>query len=315
MRTYVIRRVLLTGPTLLLVAVATFALVRLQPGDAIIAMAGEAGVLTNRDRAELEAELGLDHPAPIQFFRWLAGVLKGDLGESFYTRQPVTDLILHRLAVSAELVILSLLVSILIAIPLGVAAAYWRDSPIDYAARLVAVGGLSMPDFWFALLVIIILVTQFQWLPPLQYRSFMSDPGANIQQFVIPAAIVGYRYASVTARMTRSAVLEVLNQDYVRTARAKGLDEFRVVLHHVGRNAVIPVVTIIGTQVTHLFNALVVIEIIFALPGLGSMTYDAVLGRDYPVVQGTVLLFATVAVAANLLVDLSYAMLDPRVRL
>jgi len=173
-----------------------------------------------------------------------------------------------------------------------------------------------MPDFWFALLVIITLVTQFHWLPPLQYQSFISDPSANIQQFAVPAAIVGYRYASITARMTRSAVLEVLNQDYVRTARAKGLDEFRVVLHHVGRNAVVPTVTVIGTQVAHLFNALVVIEIIFALPGLGSMTYDAVLGRDYPVVQGTVLFFATVAVVANfLLVDISYAVLDPRVRL
>lgn len=315
MRQYIIKRLLAMVPLLLLIALTTFSLVRLQPGDAVMAKLGEAGALRSADRAQIQRELGLDRPAPVQFVSWLGQVITGDLGRSFYTRQPVRNLIMRRLPVSAELVLGSLLIASLIAIPLGVASAYWRNTPLDYAMRAITIAGLSMPDFFFGLVVLILLVSQFGWLPPLNYKPLLRDPFANVQQFMFPILIVGYRYAAITARITRSAMLEVLNQDYVRTARAKGQREFSVVLTHAGRNAIIPVVTVIGTQVTHLFNSLVVIEILFALPGLGSLTYDAVLGRDYPVVQATVLVFAMVALLANLAVDLLYARLDPRIRL
>jgi len=240
--------------------------------------------------------------------------VQGDLGRSFFTRQPVTDLLLRRFVVSAELAVAAILVALVVAIPLGIASAYWRGSLVDYAARAFAVMGLSMPDFWIGLIVIVLLVSWFGWLPPLSYEPLFSKPWENLQQVFFPMLIVGYRYSAITMRMMRSATLEILNQDYIRTARAKGLTEAQTMLRHVARNALIPVVTIVGLQFAHLFNVLVVIEVLFGLPGIGSLTYDAALTRDYPIVQGSMLLLATITVLTNLVVDLSYGFLDPRIR-
>lgn len=314
MASYVVRRLLLSVPTLVVVSVLVFVLVRLQPGDVIVAQAGQAGALSPADEQRIREDLGLDRPAPVQYVAWLGNVVRGGFGESFYTRQPVRDLVWRRIPVSLELMIGSLVVALVIAIPLGAGAAYWRNSPFDYLARAVSVVGLSIPDFFFGMLVIIFLVSQFGWLPALNYTPITEDPLQNLEQFIIPILIVGYRYAALTARMTRSAVLEVINQDYIRTARAKGLRDKKILMSHVSRNSMIPVITVIGNQMIALFSALVVIEVVFVLPGMGSMTFAAVQARDYPVVQATVLIFAIMAVLTNTLVDVAYAIIDPRIR-
>ena len=314
MAQYIVRRITLAIPTLLLVVIATFMIVRMQPGDALLSMVGEASSLSDADRARIRQDLGIDQPVTTQFVKWVGGAVQGDLGRSFFTRQPVNELLARRFVLSAELAVAAIVVALTIAIPLGVASAYWRGSFVDYLARGFAVMGLSMPDFWIGLIVIVLLVSQFGWLPPLSYEPLFSNPWVNLQQVFFPMLIVGYRYSAITMRMMRSATLEILSQDYVRTARAKGLTEPQTMIRHVARNALIPVVTIVGLQFAHLFNVLVVIEVLFGLPGIGSLTYDAALTRDYPIVQGSMLLLATITVLTNLAVDLSYGFLDPRIR-
>lgn len=313
MLSYALRRVVLGIPTLFLVALVTFALVRLQPGNVLTVLAGE-GMLSPSDAAKIAQGLGLDRPAPMQFLIWLRDILQGDFGRSFYTGQDVSSLFLRRTAITVQLGVMAVGVAALIGIPMGTASGYWKGSLIDYATRGVAVVGLTVPHFWLGLIVMALLIRWFGWLPPLSYQSFLENPRANLLQLVFPVLIVAYRMSAVVMRMTRSIVLETISQDYIRTARAKGLSESRVLLRHVSRNALIPIITIIGLQFASAINGIVVIEVLFGLPGLGSLVLDAANSRDYPILQAVMLLFAMSTMVTNLIVDLSYGILDPRVR-
>jgi peptide/nickel transport system permease protein len=262
----------------------------------------------------MKHQLGLDQPLLVQFASWLWGVLRFDFGTSLWTGQPVIQELLIRLPLSLELALLASLVSVVIAIPLGMLAAVRQDSWVDYVVRIVSIGGLAIPSFWVGILCILLLVIYFGWGPPLEFTPPWVDPWANFQQMVWPVVTVGYRYAAVTTRMTRSTVLEVLREDYIRTAFAKGLREGVVVVRHALKNAMLPVITLIGTEFAFLIGGLVVTETVFTLNGVGRFVVDAVAHRDYPVVQALVFLIAFSFVIVNLLVDLTYAWFDPRIR-
>jgi peptide/nickel transport system permease protein len=244
----------------------------------------------------------------------MAGVLRGDLGYSLTSRRPVSQELLKRVSLTSHLAVLSLLIALLIALPIGVLSAVRQDTVADYCGRLFAILGLSLPDFWLATVVITFLAIWFRWIPPIGFAPIWVDPARNLSQLLIPAVIIGARLAAVSMRMTRSSLLEVLRQDYIRTARAKGLRERAVIVGHAFKNAFIPVITIIGQQFSVLLGGTVIVEFIFLQPGVGSLMLDAVQLRDYTLIQGAVLFFATVIVVMNLLVDLSYAWLDPRIR-
>jgi peptide/nickel transport system permease protein len=316
MRTYVAKRLLLIVPTLLGVASLVFVIMRVIPGDVALLILGgdQAGAI---DKAQLDAlhhQLGLDQPVLVQFATWLWGVLRLDFGTSLWTGRPVIEELLIRLPLSLELALLATLVSVVLAIPFGLLAAVHRDGWIDYVIRVVSIGGLAIPSFWVGILVILFLVIYFGWGPPLEFTPPWVDPWANLQQMVWPVVTVGYRYAAVTARMTRSTLLEVMREDYIRTAWAKGLRERAVVVRHALKNAMLPVVTLIGTEFAFLIGGLVVTETVFTLNGVGRFVVDAVAHRDYPVVQALVFLIALGFVLVNLLIDLSYAWFDPRIR-
>jgi peptide/nickel transport system permease protein len=316
MRTYVAKRLLLIVPTLLGVASLVFVIMRVIPGDVALLILGgdQAGAI---DKAQLDAlhhQLGLDQPVLVQFATWLWGVLRLDFGTSLWTGRPVIEELLIRLPLSLELALLATLVSVVLAIPFGLLAAVHRDGWIDYVIRVVSLGGLAIPSFWVGILVILFLVIYFGWGPPLEFTPPWVDPWANLQQMVWPVVTVGYRYAAVTARMTRSTLLEVMREDYIRTAWAKGLRERAVVVRHALKNAMLPVVTLIGTEFAFLIGGLVVTETVFTLNGVGRFVVDAVAHRDYPVVQALVFLIALGFVLVNLLIDLSYAWFDPRIR-
>jgi peptide/nickel transport system permease protein len=262
----------------------------------------------------MRAELGIDRNPVVQYIDWASGVVHGDFGKSLWDDNQVLPTIIHRMATSMEIAVFAIVIAIAVAIPLGVISAVKQNSWIDYVARLFAVTGLSLPDFWIATMLLLFLSVQVHWLPEFGWFNPFDHPWQNFLAIIFPALIVGYRYSAVSARMTRSAMLEVLREDYVRTARAKGLRERTVVVRHALRNGLIPVITIMGSQVSFLLGGLVVLEQIFSLPGMGRYTYDAVIHRDYTVVQGTVLTMATVYVLANLAIDLSYALIDPRIR-
>ena len=250
----------------------------------------------------------------MQFGQWLWDVLRLDFGKSLWTGQPVIEEVLIRLPLSLELAILATIVSVLLAIPLGMLAAVRQDTWVDYVIRVGSIGGQAIPSFWIGILVILFLVIYFGWGPPLEFTPPWVDPWANFQQLVWPVVTVGYRYAAVTTRMTRSTVLEVLREDYIRTAWAKGLRERAVVIRHALKNAMLPVITLIGTEFAFLIGGLVVTETVFTLNGVGRFVVDAVAHRDYPVVQALVFLIAFCFVVVNLLIDLAYAWLDPRIR-
>jgi peptide/nickel transport system permease protein len=316
MGTYLAKRILLIVPTLLGVAAVVFLVMRVIPGDvALLILGGDSS--GNIDKAQLAAmhhQLGLDQPLIVQFGSWLWGVLRFDFGTSLWTGRPVIEELLGRLPLSLELAFLATLVSVAIAIPFGVLAAARQDTWVDYTIRLVSIGGLAIPSFWVGILIILILVIYFGWGPPLEFTSPWVDPWANFQQMVWPVVTVGYRYAAVTARMTRSSMLEVMRDDYIRTAWAKGLMERAVLIRHALKNAMLPVVTLVGTEFAFLIGGLVVTETVFTLNGVGRFVVDAVAHRDYPVVQALVFLIALCFVLVNLLIDLSYAWLDPRIR-
>ena len=314
MTTYIIKRLLLSIPTLVLVSFVIFSLLRIVPGDVVIARVAESGYFSQEDLDEMRAELGLDRPFVQQYVTWLWDAAGGDLGESLWSGEAVLPGIIKRLRVSAQLALFGMAMAIALSIPLGVISAISRDSPVDYGARLFAVLGLSLPDFWIATILMLVLVLYIGWLPEFGYFSPFTDPWKNFQAMIFPTLIVGYRLSAISARMMRSTMLEVLRNDYVRTARAKGLAERSVLYRHALPNAVLPVITIMGSQLTQLLGGLVVIESIFSLPGVGRLTFDAVTLRDYTVVQGTVMMFALAFVMANLIVDLSYALIDPRIR-
>jgi peptide/nickel transport system permease protein len=316
MRAYLTKRLLLVIPTLLGVASVVFVIMRVIPGDvALLILGGDDG--GRIDRAQLAAmhrQLGLDQPLLVQFGHWLWGVLHFDFGNSLWTGQPVMGELVARLPLSLELAVLATIVSVLLAIPLGMVAAVRQDTWVDYIVRVVSIGGLAIPSFWVGILIILLLVISFGWGPPLEYTLPWVDPWANFQQMVWPVVTVGYRYAAVTTRMTRSTLLEVLRDDYIRTAWAKGLGERAVVFRHALKNAMLPVITLIGTEFAFLIGGLVVTETVFTLNGVGRFVVDAVAHRDYPVVQALVFVIALGFVVVNLLIDLTYAWFDPRIR-
>jgi peptide/nickel transport system permease protein len=314
MATFIIRRVLAAIPALVLVSILVFLLIRLVPGDVVLKRVAEGGYLSPEDEARIRSELGLDEPLVQQYLTWAGGIVRGDFGDSLWTGQAVLPQILKRMQLSFELAVMAMLLAAVLAIPLGVVAAVKQDTWFDYASRLFAIGGLSLPDFWLGTMLLLFLSLYVGWLPEFGYFPIWEDPSRNLQALVFPALIVGYRYSAISARMTRSAMLEVLREDYVRTARAKGLPERTVVMRHGLRNALIPVITIMGSQLSHLLGGLVVVEVIFALPGMGRLALDAVVDRDYTVLQGTVLVISSIFVVMNLIVDLSYAVIDPRIR-
>ncbi len=302
-------------PTLFGVAVLVFFLLRIVPGDIVeLKYAGSGTYAPKEMIARERAQLGLDQPLWNQFAGWMWGIARLDFGTSMWTGQPITHEIRIRLELSVELALLATFVAVLISVPLGALAAFRQDSWIDYAVRIFSIAGLAIPSFWLGILIILGFIIYFRWLPPLQFTSFWVNPKANLLQLIWPALAVGYRYSAVATRMTRSAVLEVLREDYIRTARAKGLWERAVLIRHALKNALLPVITVIGLEFAFLISGLVVTEQVFNLNGIGKLFVDAVTERDYTMVQSLVLLTAFVFIFVNFMVDLINAFLDPRVR-
>ncbi len=300
-------------PTLVGVAVITFVVMRLVPGD-IVALR-YAGSSVPQDVIDKErAILGLDKPMWAQFVDWMGQLARFDFGQSLWTGHKVIDEVWTRLPLSLELAVIATAFAVSFAIPLGVLAAVKQDSWVDYGIRVFSVGGLAMPSFWIGIMLVLGTITFFGWAPPLVFTPFTEDPVANLSQMLLPAISVGYRYSAVSMRMTRSTVLEVLREDYVRTARAKGLRESLVVMRHALRNALLPVVTVVSLEFAFLIGGLVVTEQVFNLNGIGKLLVDAVAHRDYPLIQALVLLLSGVFVLVNFAVDMIYMVLDPRIR-
>jgi peptide/nickel transport system permease protein len=312
---YTVNRVLLTIPTLLGVAVLVFFMLRIIPGDIVeVKLRGDGGAVT-QETIEMERhKLGLDKPLMIQFKDWMVGVVTFNYGISMWTERPVMEEIAIRLELSLEVAILATLIAILLAIPLGTTAALYRNTWIDYFMRIVTIGGLSIPSFWFGMLIMLSLLAAFNWLPPITFTPIYVDPIANLTQLIWPAAAVGYRYCAVTARMIRSSLLEVLSEDYIRTARAKGVHEKTVISRHALRNALLPAITVIALEFTFLIGGLVVTEQVFNLNGIGQLFVQSVSRNDFTLIQGMVMLIAAFYVFVNLAVDLLYAVFDPRIR-
>jgi peptide/nickel transport system permease protein len=313
MHKYIIRRLLLAIPVLLLASLIVFGLMRVMPGDALTALMAESGNVSERELQKLRKDLGLDLPYYEQYLIWLWQMVSLNPGYSIFTSEPIPVALKKSVPVTIELTLLAMILGLVIAIPLGVLSATRQDKPSDYVGRLIAISGLSLPDFWLGTLVITFAAIWFGWIPPLGYVSVWESPWTNLQQFLLPAAVLGFRLSAATMRMTRSTLLEVLREDYVRTAWAKGLGERVIIYKHALKNALIPVVTIIGGQLGTLLAGTVIVETIFALPGMGRLTVEAILYRDYPIVQTNVMLVAGTLVTLNLLVDLTYAWLDPRI--
>ena len=315
MTRYVAGRLLALVPVILLVSVAAFSFIHLLPGDPVIALLGTSGQsLTPQQLQIARHDLGLDRPLPVQYFDWASKGVTGNLGRSAVTRQVITKALRDRFPITLQLTIASFIVSLLIALPTGVIAAYRRNSLLDRILTVIALGGVAMPSFWLGILLILGFAVQVHWMPPSGYVSFGSNATEWLRHLVLPAVTLGAVQAAVVMRQTRSSLLEVLNEDYVRTAQAKGLAERRIVLLHGLRNAMLPVVTVAGLQVSRLLGGAVVIETVFALPGFGRYGVDAIFIRDYPVVQAVVLVTAVIVVLTNLFTDLLYGVLDPRIR-
>ena len=317
MRAYIIRRLLLIVPTLFILSILVFLSVRFIPGDVIDVMIGRMGyyVQFDVDREALERTLGLDVPVYVQYGRWIGDIFRhGTLGESLFTRELVEQAILDRLAVTLELGFMAIFIGLVIALPVGIYSAMRQDTAADFLGRSLAIIGLATPNFWLGIMVMIYPAIWWGWAPPLELVSFTEDPLGNLAVFIIPSLILGTAAAAGTMRMTRTMMLEVLRQDYIRTAWSKGLKERAVVIRHAIKNALIPVVTLIGLQLPILVGGAVIMENIFNLPGLGRLLLTALNERDYPMVSGINLFFATGVVGINLLIDVLYAVLDPRVR-
>jgi peptide/nickel transport system permease protein len=311
---YVVRRTLSVVPAVFGVTVLVFLLLRLIPGDVVDQMLGAQGNITEAQREALRHFFGLDQPIYVQFWDWVSRLAVGDMGESFRTATPVSELILSRLPVTLELTIFAMLIGTAIGLTTGIAAAVYRNSAVDDGARVVSLFGLSIPEFWQGTMLLLLTSLWLHWIPPVDYVAPWQDPVKNVLMFLLPALSLGTVLAANVTRMTRSAMLDVLRRDYVRTARAKGLQDRLVVLRHGLKNALIPVITVSGLQIGYLLGGAVIIEQVFTLPGLGRLLLDSIYGRDYPVVQGTVLVIAIAFVLVNLAVDLCYAFLDPRIK-
>lgn len=312
MISYIVRRLLLTLPALLAMSVLVFFIVRLVPGDPAQAILGMYA--TPESVAAMREELHLDEPVVVQYLRWLGGVVRGDLGTDFQTGESISARIIDRLPVTLELTLLSMLFSALIAIPLGMLAAR-RGGTADVGASAVGFLGISIPDFWLGVMLILVFALYLGWLPSFGYIPIDESLWGNIRHMLLPAITLGLNYAAVLTRTTRGAILEVLDRPFVTTARAKGLKERRVMSGHVLKNSAVPIITVMGLQTGYAIGGAVIIEQVFSLPGVGRLTLDAVLTRDYPLIQGSILLIALIFMIVNILTDVINAVLDPRVRL
>jgi peptide/nickel transport system permease protein len=314
MSTYIIRRILLMIPTLFFVTVLVFMVVRLLPGDVVETVIGQYTPLTQGDREAVRHDLGLDRPWYQQYVEFIGGTFKGDLGTSLQSQRPVAEALRNRLPVSAELGLLSIVIGLVWAIPIGVLAAIRQDSPLDHVARSTAISFIAMPTFWLGTLVVVLPNVWWNWAPPMQYRSFLDDPRENLYLLILPAAILGLTISGGVMRLTRAQMLEILRQDYIRTAWSKGLRERTIVVRHALKNALIPVITLVALQIPVVVGGTVVLETIFSVPGMGRYLVEAATASDYPVIQAVNLIVAFVVVFANLAVDVVYGYLDPRIR-
>ncbi len=309
---YIVRRLFGVVPVLILVALGSFLLVHLVPGDPAMVMLGSDA--TPEQLRSLRTQMGLDRSLPEQFLIWVREAVRGNLGESFFLGRPVTQALMERLPATMQLAVLSLVFSLLIGIPAGIAAAIRQNSWWDQAVMVTAMGGISIPSFWLGLALILVFSVQLGWLPSGGYVPLWEEFGAGLRALVLPAVSLGFMQAALIARMTRSSMLEVLRQDYVRTARSKGVREWGVIVKHTLKNAMIPVITTIGTAFGVLLGGAVIVEIVFTYPGLGRLVVLAVQRRDYPLVQGALLLTSVIYVLVNLAVDLLYSVFDPRIK-
>ncbi len=313
MYVYIARRLALMVPVMFGVSVLVFVLVRLIPGDVVDQLMGMEAA-NPAVKAEIRQMFGLDQPMYIQYLRWIGKVLRGDLGVSLRTSQPIGPTIWRHIPITVELAILSVLVSSTISIPLGIVSALRRDSASDLVTRLAGLIGLSFPNFWLATMLILVSSLYFRWMPPVIFVKLTEDPLSNLTQMALPTVALAAVLSAVVMRMTRSAMLEVMRRDYVKTARAKGLGERLVLWRHALKNALIPVITVVGVQMGYLLGGAVIVEQIFSLPGMGWLLLNGVYQRDYPMVQAATLLLAFFFVVTNLVVDLAYAFIDPRIR-
>ena len=312
LRKYALKRLLVAIPSLLIASVIVFSLARLVPGDVVTLMMEENQYA--QDLEEMRAKLGLDRPIYRQYVEWMGRMARGDLGQSLYTGKPVLHELAWRLPVSLELGTVALVFAVLIGVPIGIVAAVRQDTLRDYVARSSAILGLSVPGFWLGTLVVVLPAIYFGWSPTIEFTRLVEDPWRHLAQFLLPGFLLGVASAAAIMRLTRTQLLEVLRQDYVRTAWSKGLAEPGVVLKHSLKNALIPVVTVLGIQIAQILSGTVIFESIFGLPGMGRFLFDAITERDYPVIQGINLVIVATIVLVNLVVDVAYAWLDPRIR-
>jgi peptide/nickel transport system permease protein len=314
MGAYIVKRLLLVLPTLLGVAVLIFFMLRVLPGDIIeLKLRGDGGSVSAEVVQQERERLGLNEPLPVQFAYWIKGLVTLDLGISLWTNRPVIEEINIRIGLTMQVALMAAVIAVLIAIPLGTLAALYRDTWIDYSLRIFTIAGLAVPSFWLAMMIILMLLSIFSWSPPITYTPFYVDPIANMSQLIWPALAVGYRYAAVVARLVRSSIIEVMREDYIRTARAKGLIERTVVMRHAMGNALLPAITVIGLEFAFLIGGLVVTEQVFNLNGIGRLFVDAVARNDFNLVQALVMLIAVTFILINLIVDVLYGVLDPRI--
>ncbi len=316
MRQYAIKRIALIIPTVLLVTIIVFTVMRLLPGDPALVILSEGDAsFTQEELEDLRRQLGTDRPIVVQYVDWIGGLVQGDLGTSIWrSGQPVTKLVGDRVFRTLELAVLAILIAVLFAVPLGVISAIKPDSVIDYFSRVIALVGISIPTFFAGLLVVLVLSRGFGWLPPLGYEDLWDNPWKNLQQMFLPALALGFYDMAFIARVTRSSMMEIIREDYMRTARAKGLGERIVLVRHGLKNAVLPILTISGWQFGRLFGGTVIIESIFKVPGIGTLLIETVFQRDFPTIQAIIIVIAVSIVIINLLVDLLYGLLDPRIR-
>ena len=313
---YLIRRIFLMAPTILIVTFLVFLLLFLSPGDPVLMLVpiDEIAEMTDEEMDRLRHKLGLDRPIYVQYADWLFHVFQGDLGRSIHMRRPVVDLLAARFPVTLELALLSVLVASIVAIPIGIYMAVKPGSVGDFVGNIVALMGVSAPNFWVALILIVVFAVHLRWLPAGGFARITDDPVRHIERMILPVITLSTALMAVTMRLTRSSMLEVLNEDYVRTARSKGLGQRRIVFVHALKNALIPVVTTIGLQIGRILGGTIIIEVIFSFPGMGKLMLDAIFARDFPIVQGSVLLITFAYMGINLVVDLTYAIIDPRIR-
>ena len=314
MRYYILRRVLLAFLVLWMVHLLVLSMVRAFPGDVVMMRLAQDATMTEETYERAKRELGIDRPFLVQYGETMKDLLRADLGDSLLSGRPVIDELGDRVWLTLHLAVMSLFIALLIAIPIGILSAIRQDTMADYSGRMFSILGLSLPDFWTGVVAVLILSLWFHWLPPRGFEEIWIDPIKVFQQLGIPALIIGFRFSAIIMRLTRSSMLEVLREDYIRTAWSKGLSEQRIIVGHALKNSFIPVITLVGQQFSILLGGTVIIETIFLLPGVGNMTLDAVIFRDYTLVQGAVIFFGGIMVIMNLMVDISYAWFDPRIR-